>query len=106
MSKKDLPLGLIKAFEKVVRADFAEKEYKVYEKEAQKYLGKKFDDKIEQGRLVVSLSRALREQCPKSEKRKSRKNKGTGSQSGLGSESPAQLKTRKKKATEKSVESR
>ena len=58
MMRKKFPEKLIQAFVNVVVSNWDDKMYKKYTKQAKAFLGEKFEDKIDSGRLVVRLSRA------------------------------------------------
>jgi hypothetical protein len=59
-SMKEITPELYEAFVKVHKTEFEDEEvYEAYEKLAKDFLGDKAEDGIEQGKLVVSLTRAL-----------------------------------------------
>lgn len=58
MAERKLPDDLIQAFIKLKKSGWTDKAYNAYVKVRKKYLKGKDEDKIEQGRLVVDLSRA------------------------------------------------
>lgn len=56
--REKFPEKLIDTFVAVVKADWSDTAYKKYVRQAKAFLGTKWNDKIDQGRLVVQLSRA------------------------------------------------
>lgn len=56
--RQKFPEKLIKTFDALKKSDWGEKEYKRYIKEVKKYMGDKFEDRLEQGKLLVLLSKA------------------------------------------------
>lgn len=78
--RKKFPEALVKSFLAIANNGWEdEKLYEKFVKEKKKYLGKLYEDKIEQGKLVVLLSRAtmdLREQKPTKKTKVVRKKRG------------------------------
>lgn len=84
--RKEFPEELVDAYVKLVNSEFSEKEYAKYSKLAEKFLGEKYKDKIEQGKLTVRLTKATfdlvdkyNEKKAKKKTRKSKKSKKLGS---------------------------
>lgn len=79
--RKAFPKELIDAFIAVSSTRWEDEDlYEVYVNHAKKYLGNKWEDRIEQGRLTVLLSRAttdLREEQNGQEQKGSKKKKKT-----------------------------
>ena len=75
--RAEFPEELVDLYVRLVNAEFADKEHKKYAVAAEKFLGDRFKDAVEQGKLVVRLAKATFDLVDKynEKKKKTRKAK-------------------------------